>query len=57
MEKKRVIVMNVAVVAMVLLLAVAAFLLSDMLPGRDITPTAGTLEEAGFEFTLDEPTP
>lgn len=55
MEKKRVLLMNVALVAAVLLLALAALLLSEILPGRDITPNAGSLEEAGIVFTMDEP--
>lgn len=51
MDKKRVVWMNLAVVGAVLLLAVMAFLLPEVLPDREITPNAGTLEEAGFEFT------
>lgn len=50
MRKKRVIIANVAVIAAVLLLALAAFLLPQLLPERSITPNAGTLEDAGFTF-------
>lgn len=55
MEKRRTIIMNLAVVAAVLLLALAAFLLPQILPERQITPNAGTLEDAGFEFTPADP--
>lgn len=55
MSTKRRIVINLAVVAAVLLLALVALLLPEMLPERVITPNAGTLEEAGFTFTPDAP--
>ena len=55
MEKKREIAMNLAVVAAVVLLALAAFLLPRLLPARDLTPNAGTIEDAGFVFTPDSP--
>ena len=51
MEKKRALLVNLAAVAAVLVLALGAFVLAQVMPARDITPTAGTLEEAGFTFT------
>ena len=51
MEKKRSLMMNLAVIGAILLLALAAALLPPLLPERDVTPTAGTLEDAGFTFT------
>ncbi|MBR3765349.1 MAG: hypothetical protein IKK57_12470 [Clostridia bacterium] len=54
--KKRTLLVNLAAVAAVLALALGAYLLSEALPARDITPNAGTLEEAGIVFTPDEQT-
>ena len=54
MDKKRVILINAAVIAAVLLLAIGAMVLSELLP-KTIQPTAGVLE--GFEpiVTTDAP--
>lgn len=54
-EGKHNLLVNLAAVAAVLLLALGAFLLSKALPARDITPNAGTVEEAGIVFTMDDP--
>lgn len=51
MEKKRTLLLNLAVIGAILLLALAALALPQLLPGRDVTPNAGTLEDAGFTFT------
>ena len=54
--KKRTLLVNLAALAAVLALALGAYLLSGALPARDITPNAGTLEDAGIVFTPDEQT-
>ena len=56
-QQKRVLIMNLAVVAAVLLLALGAFLLAKTRPLRVSTPNAGALEAAeGIVFTMDGPT-
>lgn len=47
MDKKRVLMVNAAVIAAVLLLVAAVFLVSRLTPQRQITPNAGVL--GGFE--------
>ena len=54
-EKKRTLLVNLVAVAAVLALVLGAFLLSKAVPARDITPNAGTVEEAGIVFTMDDP--
>lgn len=51
MEKKRTLMINLAVIGAILLLVVATLALPALLPQRDVTPNAGTLEDAGFTFT------
>ena len=53
-EKKRTLLVNLVAVAAVLALVLGAFLLSKAVPARDITPNAGTVEEAGIVFTMDD---
>lgn len=56
MERKRTLMMNLAVIGAILLLALLTLALPQLLPERNVTPNAGTLEEAGFTFTpADEP--
>ncbi|MBQ7849779.1 MAG: hypothetical protein IJ343_08680 [Clostridia bacterium] len=57
MNNKRTVLMNAAVIGVVLLLALLMFLLRPALPDRDITPNAGTLEDAGFTFTFESSAP
>lgn len=47
MDRKRVLMMNAAVIAAVFMLALAALFVSELLPQRQITPNAGVL--GGFE--------
>lgn len=51
MERKRTLVMNLAVIGVVLLLALLTLALPRLLPERNVTPNAGMLEDAGFTFT------
>lgn len=53
MDKKRTILMNLAVIAAVLLLALLVLLLSRTLPARDITPNAPAPEESGVVITFE----
>lgn len=53
MEKKRTLLLNLGVIGVVLALAVAALLLSRVLPPPQITPTTASPEEAGVSITFD----
>ena len=52
MERKRARRMNIALIAAVLVLALAAYVLSRILPSPDITPTAIPGESSGITLTL-----
>lgn len=51
MERRQMLLKNLAVIGAILLLALATLALPRLLPGHDITPNAGSLEDAGFTFT------
>ena len=53
MEKKRTLLLNLGVIGVVLALAVAALLLSRVLPPPQITPATASPEEAGVSITFD----
>lgn len=53
LEKKRTIMINLAVIAAVLLLALLTLLLSKALPQRDITPNAVPSEGSGVSITFE----
>lgn len=52
MERKRARRLNIALIAAVLVLALAAYVLSQILPSPDITPTAIPGESSGITLTL-----
>lgn len=57
MEEKRTLLMNVAVIAMILLLALAALLLAKVAPKRDVTPNASFQDNSGVTITFDTSVP
>lgn len=54
MERKRALKMNIALITVVLVLALAAYALSQILPSPDITPTVTPTEANGISLTLTD---
>ena len=57
MKNKRALLLNAAVIGAVLVLTLILFLLIPVVPDRDITPNAGSLEDSGLTFTFESSAP